>query len=54
VKIEIVCRDADTENIVTTICSHARTGHHGDGKIFISDIGESLDIRTGERGDNIV
>mgnify|MGYP000899243151 CR=1 FL=1 len=54
VKIEIVCRDADTENIVATICEHAHTGHHGDGKIFVSDIGESIDIRTGAKGENIL
>ena len=54
VKIEIVCRDDDTEKIVATICKHAHTGHHGDGKIFVSDIGESMDIRTGETGENAV
>jgi len=53
-KIEIVCRDADTEGIIATIREHAHTGHHGDGKIFVSDIGEAVDIRTGERGENVV
>ena len=53
-KIEIVCRDADAEGIIAIICEHAHTGHHGDGKIFVSDIGEAVDIRTGERGENVV
>lgn len=53
-KIEIVCRNADTEDIVATIREHAHTGHHGDGKIFVSDVGEAVDIRTGERGENVV
>ena len=52
-KIEIVCRDADKEGIIVTIREHAHTGHHGDGKIFVSDIGEVVDIRTGERGENV-
>ena len=53
-KIEVVCRDADMEAIMTTIREHAHTGHHGDGKIFVSDIGEAVDIRTGETGENVV
>lgn len=53
-KIELVCRNTDTEGIIATICEHAHTGHHGDGKIFVSDIGEAVDIRTGERGENVV
>ncbi|MBI5090949.1 MAG: P-II family nitrogen regulator [Candidatus Hydrogenedentes bacterium] len=53
-KIEIVCRNADTEGIIATIRAHAHTGHHGDGKIFVSDIGEAIDIRTDERGENVI
>jgi nitrogen regulatory protein PII len=53
-RIEIVCRNADTEDIIAAIREHAHTGHHGDGKIFVSDIAEAVDIRTGERGENVV
>ena len=53
-KIEMVCLDTDTESIIATIREHAHTGHHGDGKIFVSDIGEAVDIRTGERSENVV
>jgi nitrogen regulatory protein PII len=52
-KIEIVCVDGDLGEIVDTIRQHAHTGHHGDGKVFISDIGDAVDIRTGARGDSV-
>jgi nitrogen regulatory protein PII len=53
-KIEIICRNADAEGIIAAIREHAHTGHHGDGKIIVCDIGEAVDIRTGERGENAV
>ena len=53
-RIEIVCRNADAQGIIASIREHAHTGHHGDGKIFVSDIGEAVDIRTGERGEHVV
>lgn len=53
-KIEIVCRNTDMDLIITTIREHAHTGHHGDGKIFVSDIIGAVDIRTDERGENIM
>ena len=30
--------------------NHARTGHVGDGKIFILPVEEAIRIRTGESG----
>ena len=53
-KIEIVCENAHTESIITLIREHAHTGHHGDGKIYISDISETVDIRTGERSRSVI
>ena len=54
VKIEVVCRDEETKGIVQTIRESARTGRHGDGKIFVSDVGAVVDIRTGNRGEDIL
>ena len=51
-KIEIVCNDQGAAEIVAVIREAAHTGHHGDGKIFISPLEDSLRIRTGERGEN--
>jgi len=50
VKIELVCVDEDVEKYVDIILEKAHTGKKGDGKIFISDISESISIRTKERG----
>ncbi|MCE2510060.1 MAG: P-II family nitrogen regulator [Alphaproteobacteria bacterium] len=50
VKIEIVLDDSLLEKAVEAIVQAARTGRIGDGKIFISDIGEAVRIRTGETG----
>jgi nitrogen regulatory protein PII len=49
-KIEIVTDDEQVEAIVETITEAARTGELGDGKIFVSAIGEAVRIRTGEVG----
>lgn len=51
VKIEIVARDEDSEDIVETILRHAWTGETGDGKIFVLPLEEAVRIRTEERGD---
>jgi len=53
-KIEIVCTEAELEPIIATIREHAHTGHHGDGKIFISEVADAVDIRTGARGPGVV
>ncbi len=54
VKIEIVLDDNLLEKAVEAIVQAARTGRIGDGKIFISDIGEAIRIRTGETGSEAI
>lgn len=51
VKIEVVVPDGLVDKVVSTICSAAKTGSIGDGKVFVLPVGESLRIRTGERGE---
>jgi len=51
VKIELVVRDSAVDAIVDRIISAARTGEVGDGKIFISPVGQAIRIRTGESGE---
>lgn len=46
----IVCNDEDKNTIVNIIMSLARTGEHGDGRIFVSAIEEAYTISTGEEG----
>ena len=49
-KIEVVTDDDQVDVIVTKISESARTGEIGDGKIFVSDMGEAVRIRTREVG----
>ncbi|MCY4636702.1 MAG: P-II family nitrogen regulator [Acidobacteria bacterium] len=48
VKIEIVTDDEHVASAIASITESARTGEIGDGKIFVSDVGQSIRIRTGE------
>ncbi|HEU4760531.1 MAG TPA: P-II family nitrogen regulator [Dehalococcoidia bacterium] len=54
VKIEVVVADKDTERVVNLICAAARTGHIGDGKIFVVPVADAIRVRTGERGEAAV
>ncbi len=49
--LSIVVRDINLKKAIDTITSSARTGEVGDGKIFVSNIHDSIRIRTGEAGD---
>jgi nitrogen regulatory protein P-II 1 len=51
VKVEVVVPDNLVEKVVDTICAAAKTGSIGDGKVFVLPIGETVRIRTGERGE---
>jgi nitrogen regulatory protein P-II 1 len=51
VKIELVVHDDAAEKVIHAILTTARTGHIGDGKIFVSRIDEAIRIRNDERGD---
>jgi nitrogen regulatory protein P-II 1 len=51
VKIEVVIADALVQRAVDTIIRTAKTGTIGDGKIFITPIGDAIRIRTGETGE---
>ena len=50
VKIEVVVDDADETKVVDAILKTARTGQIGDGKIFITNLANTIRIRTGETG----
>jgi nitrogen regulatory protein P-II 1 len=54
VKLEIVVSDDQMQKTVSTIMRAAQTGQIGDGKIFVSDLMNSIRIRTGETGDDAV
>ena len=50
VKLEIGIDDALTDQVIEAIQTAAATGKIGDGKIFITDLGQAIRIRTGESG----
>lgn len=52
IKLELVVAEAELEGLIDAICSVAKTGEVGDGKIFVTPVEEAVRIRTGERGED--
>lgn len=53
-KIEVVVGDEIAEKVISAIMDSSKTGKLGDGKIFVTDIEETIRIRTGERGEDAI
>lgn len=51
VKIEVVCKDSSLQQVIDTILRTAQTGQIGDGKIFVTNLENTIRIRTGETGE---
>lgn len=49
--ISFVVRNINVEKSIDAILRAAYTGESGDGRIFVSSIGQSIRIRTGDHGD---
>jgi nitrogen regulatory protein P-II 1 len=54
VKVEVILADTLVERAIEAIVRAARTGKIGDGKIFVTDVGQVIRIRTGESGEAAV
>ena len=52
VKMCLVVADGEVEELIDIICTVAKTGEVGDGKIFVTPVEEAVRIRTGERGED--
>jgi nitrogen regulatory protein P-II 1 len=52
--IDVVVTDDLVDRVVDTIASAAATGKIGDGKIWVTDVGRVVRIRTGEEGPDAV
>jgi nitrogen regulatory protein P-II 1 len=50
-KLELVCRDDEVKLFMEIIQKRAHTGTRGDGRIFVSNVEEALNIRNGETGE---
>jgi nitrogen regulatory protein P-II 1 len=49
VRLDLVVPDDDAEALAEVLAKHARTGMIGDGKLWMSDVGSVLRVRTGDR-----
>lgn len=47
IELKIVVPDTEAEKVMNIIIEKARTGQPGDGRIYISDVGTTVHIRTG-------
>ncbi|UYG15479.1 P-II family nitrogen regulator [Brachybacterium huguangmaarense] len=50
IKLEVLAEDADEPALVEVIVRAARTGRIGDGKVWTSEVGSVVRVRTGEEG----
>ena len=50
IKLEILADDADEPGLVEVIVASARSGRIGDGKVWSTDVGRVVRVRTGEEG----
>ncbi|MED5413049.1 MAG: P-II family nitrogen regulator [Pseudomonadota bacterium] len=51
-KMEIAVPDDLVDRAIEAICKAAGTGQIGDGKIFVTNLEQSIRIRTGETGND--
>jgi len=54
VKIEVIVKDDEHDDVIDAIIESAATGRLGDGKIFVYDVSDAIKIRTGESGETIL
>ena len=51
IKLEIVLSNERAEPAIAAIIKAAKTGKIGDGKVFVTNVEDSIRIRTEEKGD---
>jgi nitrogen regulatory protein PII len=52
VKIEVVVKETQAEEVIEAISKAARTGEIGDGKIFVRPVDQVIRVRTGDRDED--
>ena len=53
-KLEIIVKDSQVDAVIEAVMTAAKTGHIGDGKIFVTDVARVVRIRTGETGESAI
>ncbi len=51
IKIELIVADNQVDAAISAIVKSAKTGHVGDGKIFVIPVDDAIRVRTEEAGD---
>jgi len=54
VKLEVAVDTAIVDQVVETIINASRTEKIGDGKIFVTEISDTIRVRTGEAGESAI
>ena len=54
IKLEMVVRDEDVDDVIAVLLEQAYTGEEGDGKIFVLPMTDAVRVRTGEAGDIVL
>ncbi|NWN92831.1 P-II family nitrogen regulator [Marinobacter adhaerens] len=54
VKVEVAIGDNLLEQVIESITKAANTGKIGDGKIFVTELQQTIRIRTGETGEEAI
>lgn len=52
VKLELVLPESRSAQVIGAILEAAKTGKIGDGKIFVTDVGDAIRIRNEEHGES--
>ena len=50
VRLEVLCDDEDTDDLIDVIVKAAQTGRIGDGQVWCAPVDAGVRWRTGERG----
>lgn len=54
IRIDVLCKQEDTDRVIDAISAAAHTGRIGDGKVWAVSVDRLRRIRTGELGDEAV
>ena len=54
IKVEVAVDDDQADPVIEAILSAANTGKIGDGKVFVTNLGQVIRIRTGETGTDAI
>ena len=51
VKVEMVISDQQSDEVIRSLTTAARSGKIGDGKVFVYDVSDAIRIRNQDRGE---